>query len=180
MILDHFRELAMASEAELEKRFRSSICPDIESLPGLEWRGYNTIVQTKITGFRKFIWGFFAKGDRIEGYNIKVSQNRLDAPWLYLPASESTRRFGFFEVSRASPDSVDDLYPHALLLDYGTSRRNLPYHLERMSRDYIVQPDPANPGLLLGKAYLVLGKLHVFAKFFVLERFCPTNWTGPV
>jgi len=43
-------------------------------------------------------------------------------------------------------------------------------------RDYVVQPDPADPDLLLGKAYLALGPFRVPSNFFVIERLRRTSW----
>ena len=40
-----------------------------------------------------------------------------------------------------------------------------------MLRDYLVQVDPANPDLFLGKAYDALGPLRMPTNFFILERF---------
>ena len=38
-------------------------------------------------------------------------------------------------------------------------------------RDYVVQVDPKNPDLFLGKAYGAFGPLRIPTNFFILERF---------
>lgn len=176
MTIDRFRELAQSSNAQLETILRVSKGQALESLVGFEWRGCNTSWRLKAMGLQKFIKGFFQDGERVEGYNIPVQQNGLDAPWLDQPTPESPKRFAFYLVTQVDRESVDNLYTEALLLDYGASRRNPAYGIERLLRDYVVRPDPDNPDLLLGKAYLAVGTLRLPSNFFVLERLHPTSW----
>ena len=174
MISDRFRELAGASGSRLEEILRMSRGPAPESLAWFEWCGYNAPWFTRLLGIQKFIKGFFQEGGRVEGYNIPVQQNGIEAPWLYrhvLP-----KRFGFYYVAWVDRDSRDNFYPDAVLLNYGASPRSAPYRVERIVRDYIVQPDPAVPDLLLGKAYLAMGSARIPSSFFVLERLRPTSW----
>lgn len=170
MTTDHFIELARSSNAQLEKIVGASIGPAIESMVGFEWRGCNISWRIKLMGLQKFIKGFFREGEQVEGYNIPVQQNGFDKPWLARPTPESPKPYAFYWVTRVYPESIDNLYPQAILLDYGASRRNSAYGIERLLRDYIVQPDPANPDLLLGKAYLAVGTVRLPSNFFVLER----------
>jgi hypothetical protein len=176
MITDRFRELAQFSDAQLETILRASKGPELESLVGFEWRGCNTSWRLRAMGLQKFIKGFFQEGEHVEGYNIPVRQNGLDGPWLDQPTLESPKRFAFYLVTRVDRESVDNLYPEALLLDYGASRRNPAYGIERLIRDYLVQPDPTNPDLLLGKAYLAIGTLRLPSNFFVVERLRLSSW----
>jgi len=143
---------------------------------GFEWRGYNMAWHTRLLGIQKFIKGFFQEGDRVEGYNILVQQNGMDKPWLHRPTLDAPKRFGFYYVAQVDRESADNLHLEAILLDYGASPRNAVYGVERLLRDYVVQPDPQNPDLLLGKAYLALGALRLPSNFFVLERLRPTSW----
>jgi hypothetical protein len=43
-------------------------------------------------------------------------------------------------------------------------------------RDYVVQPDPRNPDVLLGKAFLAIGPMRFYSNFFVLERLRRGAW----
>jgi hypothetical protein len=176
MTTDHFRELAQSSNAHLEKILRASKGPALESLVGFEWCGYNTTWRLKLLGLQKFIKGFFQTRKSVEGYNIPVMQNGLDAPWLHLPTPDNPRRFAFYGVTKVDRGSNDNFYPDAVLLDYGASPRNSAYGAERSLRDYVVQPDPTKPDLLLGKAYLALGRLRLPSNFFILEQLRPTSW----
>ena len=172
-----FHSLTQASAARLEQLVRTSPAPPLLSLVGFEWRGFNTSWQPRLLGIQKFIKGFFLVGGQVEGYNIPVAQNGPDAPWLHLPTPENPRRYAFYRVTPVNRASLDNLYPETLLLDYGASTRNAnsPAIAKRL-RDYLVQPDPANPDLLLGKAYLALGPLRLPSNFFILERLRATTW----
>ncbi len=175
---DNFHDLAQASASRLEHILRASKGPPMEALLAFEWRGYNTSWQPRLLGIQKFIKGFFQVGGQVEGYNIPVVQNGPDGPWLHQPTLENPRRYAFYCVSRVKPASRDNLYPEAILLDYGASTRNAQSPpIAKLLRDYLVQPNPANPDLLLGKAYLALGPLRVPSNFFILERLRPTAWT---
>jgi len=173
MTTDHFLELARSSDAQLEKILRASKAPALESLVGFEWRGCNTSWRIKLMGLQKFIKGFYQAEARVEGYNILVKQNGLDAPWLDLPSPKSPKHYAFYQVTPVDQESRDNFYPEALWLDYGASHKNPAYGIERLIRDYLVQPDPANPDLLLGKAYLAIGTLRLPSNFFILERLRP-------
>jgi hypothetical protein len=174
---DPFRELALAPAAELERRLRGGRAPALGSLVGFEWRGFNTGWAPRLLGIQKFIKGFFQAEGRVEGYNITVAQNGLAAPWLPLPVPENPKRYAFYHVTAVDAASVDNHYPAALLLDYGASARNADAPvLARRLRDYLVQPDSANAGLLLGKAYIALGALRLASNFFILERLRSTAW----
>ena len=174
---DRFQGMAQLSASQLERLLRGSKGPDIDSLVGFEWRGWNTGWQTRLLGIQKFVKGCFRAGGGVEGYNIPVVQSGPDAAWQHLPAPENPKRYAFYRVTRVNPEAADNFYPEALLLDYGASSRNAeaPY-VARLLRDYVVQPDPASPDLLLGKAYLAFGLLRIPSNFFILERLRPTTW----
>ena len=57
-----------------------------------------------------------------------------------------------------------------MLLNYGKGG-NAAFDPTQVLRDYVVQVDPKNPDLLLGKAYGAIGPLHIPTNFFILERF---------
>ena len=176
MATDFFHELAQSSTSSLERILRASKGPSLESLVGFEWRGYNTSWLTRLLGIQKFIKGFFQERDSVEGYNVPVLQNGLDGPWLNLPTPDNPRHYAFYRVTRVDRESGDHFYPEAILLDYGASPRNAGSPGVRIIRDYVVQPGPENPDILLGKAYLAFGPLRIASNFFVLGRLRPTSW----
>lgn len=167
-----YRELARLPGRELETLLRNGKAPG--SLAGWEFRGYNTPFFASLLGIRKFVKGFFM-GNGLEGYNIPVRQNGLTGEWLHKPSAETPHRFGFYLVRGVRAEDADNLYPNAVLLDYGRSPRNPAWKPERVLRDYLVQPDPDNPDVLLGKAYLALGA-RIPTSFFILERLRRTEW----
>lgn len=157
-----FAELARLDPEALENVFVAAATPRLDMLPGWEWRGWNQPFFTKLLGIQKFIKGFFDGPAGVEGYNIPVRQGGFVDGW-----HKKGRPFGFYEVS---------LQGDALLLDYGASKRNAAWKPERVLRDYLVQPEPGNEDLLLGKAFLHLGGPRVFSNFFILERLAKTPW----
>jgi hypothetical protein len=160
--------LARASRHELEQTFQRGTTPEIDALVGWEFRGINCI--SRLTGLQKFVKGMFRGEDgRVMGYNIRAVQNVLDGRWHLRPSTDAPRRFGFYEVSPVDPTARDNLYLHALLLDYGKGG-NAPWDVTRGLRDYLVQVDANNPDLLLGKAYYAVGPARLASNFFILER----------
>lgn len=164
--------LERASMHELEVTFLRGTTPDLEALVGWEFRGINrlplqdTVPVAKLTGIKKFVKGFVRADDgRIMGYNSPVdSSNALDGRWHV-----KAKRFGFYEVAPVDPTARDNRYLHALLLDYGKGDNPI-YDPSRLLRDYLVQVDPANPDLYLGKAYGAIGPARIATNFFILER----------
>jgi len=157
--------LEAATHRELELAFVRGETPDLESLVGWEFRGINHPAWAKLAGIKKFVKGFFRTEDgRVKGYNSPVEQNVLDGRWHVAP-----KRFGFYLVAPVDATARDNAYLHAVLLDYGRGG-NKPWDPTRGLRDYLVQVDPSNPDLLLGKAYYAIGPVRVRSNFFILER----------
>jgi hypothetical protein len=168
-----YRRLARCSKVELEHLLVAGETPAIEGICGFEYRGYNYPPLMSLLRNRTFIKGFFvgAQGATF-GYNSPVRQHGLDGTWDALPDERSPRRFGFFRVLPVEPEARDNRYLHALLFDYGRGG-NPPYDVTRVVRDYVVRVTPGSDELLLGKAYLALGRIRLPASFFLLERHRP-------
>jgi hypothetical protein len=176
-----FEQLTALSDAELDRICRASKAPTLETMVGYEWRGYNTPRWTGVMGIQKFIKGFFPVNGAVEGYNLRVKQNGLQGPWLQLPTPDAPTAFGFFTVKKVLPQWRDNHYPDSLLLNYGESGRNRLYRFwddlpMKALRDYIVQPDPSNPDLMIGKAFIALGPARMYSNFFIIERLRPGVW----
>jgi hypothetical protein len=157
--------------SELEKVFIRGATPDLDALVGWEFRGINhlplnVLPLANLVGIKKFVKGFFRSEDgTVMGYNSPVKNNALDGRWHV-----AQKRFGFYEVARVDPTAHDNKYLHAVLLDYGKGD-NPALDPSQVLRDYVVQVDPNNPDLYLGKAYGALGPLRIPTNFFILERF---------
>ncbi len=164
--------LEQTPRRELEQIFQRGSMPDLDGLVGWEFRGINRLPLNflpfgQLSGIKKFVKGFYHSEDgRVMGYNTPVdSSNALDGRWNIKP-----KKFGLFETYPVDATARDNEYLHALLLDYGKGG-NTPYDITGGLRDYLVQVDPANPDLLLGKAYYALGPTRIGGlNFFVLER----------
>jgi hypothetical protein len=155
---------------EIERIFMRGATPDMNALVGWEFRGINRfplypLPIPQVLGIKKFLKGFYRGEDgRVMGYNSPVAQNILDGRWHVKP-----KQFGFYEVHEVDATSRDNAYLHAVLLNYGKGG-NAPYDPTSGLRDYLVQVDPANPDLFLGKAYYALGPARLRTNFFILER----------
>ncbi len=156
---------------ELEKIFVRGATPDLDALVGWEFRGINhlplnALPVANLVGIKKFVKGFFrAEDGRVMGYNSPAKNNVLDGRWHV-----AAKRFGFYEVYNVDATARDNRYLHAVLLDYGKGE-NPALDPTQVLRDYVVQVDPANPDLFLGKAYSAFGPVRIPTNFFILERF---------
>jgi len=146
--------------------------PDLDGLVDWEFRGINRLPLNalpiaNLAGIKKFVKGFFrapaadGEGSRVMGYNRPVGRNRLDGRW-----NIASKRFGYYEVYPVDPTARDNHALHALLLDYGRGG-NKAYDPTAGLRDYLVQVDPTNPDLLLGKAYYAVGTARVRLNYFI-------------
>ena len=164
-------DLEQTPMRELERVFVRGATPELDALVGWEFRGINhlplnVLPLAQIVGIKKFVKGFFRGEDgRVMGYNSPVARNALDGRWHTAP-----KRFGFYEVAPVDPTARDNTYLHAVLLDYGKGG-NKPLDVTNVLRDYVVQVDPNNPDLFLGKAYAAIGPLRIPTNFFILERY---------
>jgi hypothetical protein len=161
---------------ELERVFVRGVTPDLDALVGWEFRGINHmplnnyVPFAQLVGIKKFVKGFFRGEDgRVMGYNIPVGRNVLDGRWHLKPTDREPKRFGFYQVASVDATVRDNTYLHAVLLDYSKGG-NAKLDPTNGLRDYVVQVDPANPDLFLGKAFYAVGPLRIPTNFFILER----------
>jgi hypothetical protein len=150
-----------------------AVTPQGDELAGWEFRGYNLHLGTEILQIRKFKKGFITannQGWMLDGYNVAVLQNGLLNPWVdELAHGESIRHFPF-KVLSPNTGGQREVFSHALVLDYALPSK-FPLDPSRFLIDFLVQPDPHRPDLLLGKAYGQVGPLRIPLSHFVLERY---------
>jgi len=159
--------------------------PDLASMEGWEFDGYNLTFMASILGIRKFRKGFYrTKIDLFEvdvscfsekkywhysGYNVKMKQNKFEQPWEY--KNGKPERFGWFNIFRAYRFEKEGLniHPNAAILHYGLDERNTLFE-GKMLRDYLVQVNDNDKDLYLGKAYNAIGKNLLMPSYFILKR----------
>ena len=174
-VSSRYTELAARSKRELEAVFAAGSAPDVSALIGYEFRGYNQPRATALLGIRKFIKAFYLdRAERPFGCNTPVAQNGLQEEWLARPSPEQPKRYAFFKVDPADPDSADESRHGAVLLDYGRGG-NRGYDIARIIRDYVVRVEPGSDDLLLGKAYFVVAGTRLAHSFFLIERYRPLS-----
>ena len=171
-----FERLARSDDATLDALFAASAAPSFDTLVGFEWRGYNTDPNLRYLGLRKFIKAFFRAEHGDEGCNVKVFQNAFADPWKPRTRRGKVDAFAFYLVRQQDPRTRLPRNEHALLIDYAASSRNPLYHVERTIRDYLVQPSPDDPDVMLGRAYIGIGSLRMASSFFVVQRGAPFTW----
>ncbi|MGE0404356.1 MAG: hypothetical protein AB7T06_47040 [Kofleriaceae bacterium] len=165
---------------QLDLVFERGSMPDLEDLVGWEFRGINRLPLNDVVpfgnlvGIKKFVKGFYRDGEtgKVMGYNSPVVCNVLDGRWHLRPNDTSPKRYGFYEAYPVDPTSRDNKHLHALMLDYGKGN-NPRFDIMAGLRDYLVQVDPSNPDLFLGKADFALGPARLnlgWFNYFILER----------
>lgn len=168
-----------------ERMMRENPAPPFEDLVGWEFDGLNIGLVAGGFGLnRKFRKGFYEGPPRaatgptpfIQGYNTPVFQDGAHKPHRAKPSDETPHRFGFYRVYEASKNARFSRYPQALLLDYGLGGNG--FSPPALLRDYLVQIEPGQSDLLLGKAYISLGPLAFLGGFFVLQRRRPHDFRG--
>ncbi len=178
------RALVSEPGSVLDAKMRAGVAPSFDDLRGWEFSGTNAGALTDLLGIRKFKKGFYEGAPRvprgptpfIQGYNVVVAQNGIGNPHVAKPNDESPKRHGFYRVHQVVSGARDDKYPNALLLDYGLGKNG--GNPAGLLRDYLVQVDPDDKDLLLGKAYLALLGMRIPVGFFVLVRHNKHEFAG--
>lgn len=163
-----FSTLCESHERTLREVFRLGVKPDLDALEGSAFKGRNVGPLTRALGIERFVKCFFrSPGDSaLEGCNLWVRPYSRGNRWELM----SRRPHGFYLVRTEWEPSWGPSQKNSVMIDYAASARNFRLNPERLIDDYLVQPDPADPDLYLGKAFLGLGKVKVFSNYFVLVR----------
>ena len=176
----HLEDLARLPASQLEQIMRYGERPDFAALDGWIFKGANVRPPGKWM-FPKFSKGFFTEtrgGKRTTmGYNVPCKRGSLDTPWELLPDPTHMKPFGFYQVRPVELGERIGYYPNSLLLDYGKGENGL--DPSRQLRDYLVQVEPNNKDLYLGRAYYSLGFVWLDAGYFVIERLRKAPETPP-
>jgi hypothetical protein len=168
------RQLAETRGRHLHEFFIRGEAPDMAALAGWEYHGVNMpATLPKLLGIRRFIKGFLADGDGgLIGYNKQVVGADLDSPWTPRPRHDGRERYAYFAVRTVDAGGVESRHLNALLFDYGTAPEPEPGIASRL-RDYVVRVVPGSDDLLLGRAYLAIGRRRVPVGWFAIDRANP-------
>lgn len=171
-----YLDLARSSLRALSDMLIRGQRPDVSALVGSEYRGVNMPAATsRLLGLRRFIKGFTVdESGRVVGYNKLVVGHDLSAPWTVRPQRDGREAYAPFSVEPVEPESIDNRYLNALLLDYGDVAQPEPGVARRL-RDYLVRVVPGSDDLLLGRAFLAVGRVRVPVGYFALECMGPST-----
>jgi hypothetical protein len=169
-----FENICAAPLSEVATLFERGLIPSLAEIVGWEYQGRNLGLTPTLMNLRRFIKGFLPNpGDSTtaSGYNLWAKQRvpPQNGNWVPFKKDGVPIRHGFYRIKPVEPQARDNKYPHALFLDYSLGR-NPWYHPGRLLRDYMVQVYADNPHLLVGRAYVALGRSRLFSSFFVLKR----------
>jgi hypothetical protein len=162
---DEYLELVHQSQRELHRRLLRGTQPAPAELAGIEYRGTNMPAASRAIGLRRFIKGFEQRADgSVIGYNRHVRGGDLNTPWAPSPW-QGKDKFGYYSVAPVDATTRDNRYLNAVLLDYG-SGLNPARDVTAVLRDYLVR---TGNGLLLGRAYVAVGRARIPIGYFALE-----------
>jgi len=167
-----FETLAAADRRRLGEVLLGGTAPDFAQLEGHSYCGWNHEWISRLSG-EKFKKVFRRRDGRPFGHNEIVRQDRqgFRGEWELKLEDGLPIQVGHFRVANIGDEPPRRLYRpyrHAGLFDYNVgvnTWRNLPL---RVIRDIVVLPNPGDHSLVLGKAYLQFGPVHVFYSYFVL------------
>jgi len=149
-----FEDLSKLSPSALEDVMKASAPrPAADHLEGSLWHGYSLVMPAPLFAlFGRFGKAFHREPDgRLRGWNVRMRQG-VDG-WHPLVFRGKPVTYGHYEVITEPEGTLAELYPGAVLIDYGLGGNRAWDPLGRV-RDWVVQ---VSDDLLLGRMYLALG-----------------------
>ncbi|MFK7990555.1 MAG: hypothetical protein AB8I08_31325 [Sandaracinaceae bacterium] len=123
----------------------------------------------------KFTKVFKADGEGLRGWNCKVEQSGLNAPWVLSRSRGAPKTYGHYRVVSTADYTMPRPYGGGdCMLDYGLGKNPRLDPTSRV-RDPVVALDEASE-LLLGWSYVDLGLTRTATpSYFVLRRGAPLD-----
>lgn len=174
--------LMVMPAAALERLMRSGHPIAPADLAGFSYRGTALALPRALRGLvGKFKKAFWADGERVRGWNLRMRQNGPDAPWVGATFAGRPVIYGHFVVLPGADGDAAD-YPGAALLDYGRGEPRLSPLAP--IRDHLVSLAPIGEGRpaerVLGRMVLAFGARVVpTPSYFLLERDAPVGAPPP-
>lgn len=153
-----FADVAALPTQELARLLRDLPPFDPARLAGANGSTYRGISLGLPRWMDRVLWRKFAKhfATNGRGFNLRIVQDALDAPWRVQRRHGRARTFGPFAVQRAA---------HGVELDYSIANPAM-----RLLRDPLVALD-ASADLVVGCSLLAVGRHRIpTPSYFVLER----------
>lgn len=158
---------------ELRTLFTRGHPIDVTALEDQEYEGTSLGIPAFI---ERLTWAKFRKcfhrdpaTGHLRGWNVRVEQNGLDAPWVATLRDGVPKTFGHYRVVDAAAYRSPVAH-RGIMLDYALGRGSRFDPLRRL-RDPIVALAPNDVTWLLGFSYLDLGVRQVGTpSFFLLRR----------
>lgn len=172
--------VAMNAEA-LDRAMRQGAPVDREALRDRIYDGVSLNLPSLV---EKLTWVKFAKvfksdGDGLRGWNCKVEQTALDAPWVLRQRGGTPETYGHYRVVSTAGYTMPRPYGAGdCMLDYGLGG-NPRLDPSARVRDPVVALDERSE-LLLGWSYVDLGVARTpTPSYFVLRRGAPLDHDAP-
>ena len=158
------RPLLGLDRRELSSLLETGHPVDLAQLHDTEYRGVSLGLPRWIerVTWKKFM-KTFAIGDegRLTGWNVRIIQDALDAPWRPMTRHGRPITFGRYDVDRDEAGVAMLRYRGAM----------------RLLRDPLVALDPGDSTLLLGRSIVGVGSWQIATpSYFVLEREGPLTY----
>ena len=120
--------------------------------------------------WKKFMKVFCRDGPVLRGWNVRMEQNPLSAPWVAKIRGGRPVTFGHYHVVSAAGHPMPKPCDQSLLIHYGLGG-NARWDPMRRARDPLVAVNPGSCELLLGWSYVDLGVTQVSTpSYFSLQR----------
>ena len=163
-----FIDLAKLTPPELESLLKQGEPTSPEALAGFLFHGWSLAMPAPLFS----LFGRFGKTfhrdpatGRVRGWNLRMRQG--DDAWTPALFRGRPITYGHYEVIGSPGGALAELYPNALLIDYGKGGNRAWDPLGRV-RDWVVAVDD---DLLVGRMYLSLGGRQVpTPSYFGLAR----------
>jgi hypothetical protein len=161
------RDVLELSRRELESLLRDGHAIDLTQLEDTEYRG----VSLGLPGWvERVTWKKFMKTFAVDrrgnlaGWNVRIIQDGLDAPWRPMTRRGQPITFGHFDVDHQPAGTAMLRYRGAM----------------QFLRDPLVALDAGDCSLLLGRSLVSVGPWRIGTpSYFVLEREGPLTYRAP-
>ncbi len=165
-----FARLCSAPPRVVARALMEGGAPGLDALAGWEFRGWYSPPSLPSILLPKHRKGFYGLRDgggaALGGYLVPCRRGNFRTPWVSILVGPGSARGGWFLASPASGGR----YPGSVVIDYGRAGRVPPWNPLGFVREYLVQPWPDDPDVLVSAVELRAGTDVRHLGTCVLER----------